>query len=182
MNLLYEPKFLDPEKTLFAAGLTKGQSIADLGAGSGFYSLAAGKLVGERGMVYAVDVLESALDHLAAEARVKEIRNVKLLRCDLEQPRSCLSIPEGSLDYVLLANLVHQIKNRKELFQEVYRLLKTGGKLIALEWNDEPTVLGPQVADRLPPAVLIKLATQTNLKEAGRLPTDNYHYGLMFIK
>ncbi|OGE82353.1 MAG: hypothetical protein A3B10_02640 [Candidatus Doudnabacteria bacterium RIFCSPLOWO2_01_FULL_44_21] len=182
-KFLFEPpKFLDPEKTLFAAGLTSGQTLADLGAGSGFYVMAAGKIVGERGSVFAVDILESALDHIAAEARVKGLRNVKMIRCDLEQASSCSGIPTGSLDYVLLANTLHQIKNRKGLLTEVYRLLKTGGKLIALEWNDQPSPIGPQIADRLAPTEIVKLASQTNLKELGMLPVDIYHYGLMFIK
>ena len=182
-NFLFEPpKFLDPERTLFAAGLMAGQSLADLGAGSGFYVFAAGKILGDQGAVYAVDILETALEHISAAGRMNGLRNVKTLRCDLEQARSCLSIPEGTMDYVLLANIVHQLKNQKELFIESYRLLKTGGKLIVLEWNDQPGPIGPTAAERVSPGAIAQLAKQVNLKEAGQLPTDNYHYGLMYIK
>lgn len=182
-NFLYQPqKFLDPERTLFAAGLSAGQSLADLGTGSGFYVIAAGKIFGDSGLVYAVDIIESALDHIAAEARVRGLRNVRTLRCDLETPECCRTIPTGSLDYVLLANIVHQIKNRKGLLAEAYRILKTGGKLIVIEWNDQPSPIGPQVGERLDPKAIIKLADAAHLKEAGDLPADNYHYGLMFIK
>ena len=51
-------KFLDPEKVLFHSGLTKAQTVVDLGTGSGFYAVAASKIVGERGRVYVFDILE----------------------------------------------------------------------------------------------------------------------------
>jgi ubiquinone/menaquinone biosynthesis C-methylase UbiE len=182
-KFLFEPpRFLDPEKTLFAAGLSAGQTLADLGAGSGFYVMAAGKIVGERGAVYAVDILETALDHIAAQARLQGLRNVKSLHADLEQSGTLADIPTGSLDCVLLANILHQIKNRQQLLAESYRVLKTGGKLIALEWNDEASPIGPQISDRVPAKVMKTLATACAFKEAGELPVDHYHYGLMFIK
>jgi ubiquinone/menaquinone biosynthesis C-methylase UbiE len=183
-NFIFQPatKFLDPEKILFAAGLSAGQVVADLGTGSGFYSVAAGKIVGDQGLVYAVDILDTALDHVSAEGRLKGLRNLKTFRCDLEQSNSCRIIPTGSVDLVILATIVHQIKDQSALFTEAYRLLKTGGKLIAVEWNDQPSPIGPAALDRIQPANFIKLAKQTSFKQAGALATDTYHYGLVFIK
>src|SRR5258708_33097125 len=111
-NFVFDPssKFLDPDKLLFASGRSAGQSVADLGTGSGFYALAAAKIVGDAGLVYSCDILESALDHVAAEARVKGVRNLKTFRTDLEQSNSCLQIPTGSVALVILANLLHQLQ------------------------------------------------------------------------
>ncbi|HTL39226.1 MAG TPA: class I SAM-dependent methyltransferase [Methylomirabilota bacterium] len=182
-KFLFEPpKFLDPQRTLFAAGLTSGQVLADLGAGSGFYVIAAAKIVGPQGTVYAVDILETALDHIAAEARLNGLHNIKTIHCDLENANSCTAIPAGSLDYVLLGNIAHQLKKQAEIFKEAYRLLKTGGKLIVLEWNDQPSPIGPSVHERLMPNAVSKFASKVSFKDAGPLPTDMYHYGLMFIK
>lgn len=183
-NFVFDPgaKFLDPEKTLFATGLSAGQIVADLGTGSGFYTLAAGKIVGEQGLVYAVDILETSLDHCMAEGRLKGLRNLKTLHADLEQADSCQSIPTGSVDLVIFANVLHQIKNQAGLFAEGYRMLKTGGKLLIIEWNDQPSPIGPVAAARIAPAQIKTLAKQTALKDAGVLNTDPYHYGLMFIK
>lgn len=183
-SLVFDPshKFLDPEKLLFSAGLTAGQIVADLGTGSGFYTLAAGKIVGEQGLVYSTDILETALDHVAAEGRLKGLRNLKTFRCDLEQASSCLTIPTGTVDMVILANITHQLKNQTALFAESYRVLKTSGKLVVVEWNDQPAGFGPSASDRVSVDQIRKLAGQAVLKEAGTLPTDPYHYGLMFIK
>lgn len=183
-NLVFNPdiKFLDPEKVLFNTGLGTNQTLIDLGAGSGFYTLAAGKLVGEQGSVCSVDILPQALDHIAAIARLKGLRNIKTLQTDLEQIGSCQKLPAGEADVVLFANIVHQIKNKDNLFAEAYRLLKTGGKLAVIDWNDQASLIGPPPADRILEEEIIKLARKAVFKEAGRLKTDQYHYGLMFIK
>jgi ubiquinone/menaquinone biosynthesis C-methylase UbiE len=185
MNKLnYDPtrKFLDPEKALFAAGLSAGQTFVDFGSGSGFYTLAAGKIVGEQGVVHSIDILESALDHISAEARLKNIRNIKPLVCDLEKKDACSSIPAGSADLVLFANITHQIKNRKGLFAEAYRLLKSGGKLLVIEWNDQPGPIGPVASDRISVIEIMDAAKQATFKHAGDIRVDHYHNGLTFIK
>jgi ubiquinone/menaquinone biosynthesis C-methylase UbiE len=175
-------KFLDPEKVLFAAGLNSGQVLADLGAGGGFYSFAASKIVGDTGSIYAVDVLEPTLDHVASEARVKGLRNIKTIRADLENPDGLSEIPTGSVDMVLFANILHQIKDKKSLLAIAYRLLKTHGRLVVIEWNDQPSPIGPTPEDRIPSSEVSKLISSSNLKQAGMLATDAYHYGLIFIK
>jgi len=175
-------KFLDPERILFAAGLGAGHAFADLGAGSGYYSLAGAKIVGEQGVVYSVDVLETALDHIAAESRLKNVRNIKTLACDLEQANACKQIPTGGVDVVLLSNITHQITNRQNLYAECYRMLKTGGKLVVLEWNDHHGPLGPLQTHRVSESDISALAKAASLKPAGKLEVDSYHYGLMFIK
>ncbi len=183
-KFVFDPtrKFLDPERILFAAGLTASQNFADLGSGSGFYSLAAGKIVGEQGLVYSVDILESTLEHIVAEARLKGLRNIKTLMCDLEKPASCSQIPVGTLDMALFANITHQIKNRTNLFAEAYRLLKTGGKLVVIEWNEQPSPIGPIASERIKESEVSTNALKSGFKAAGNLSVDPYHYGLMFIK
>jgi len=183
-NFLFDPsaKFNDPEKILFAAGLSSGQTFADYGAGSGFYTFAAGKIVGEQGAVFAVDILQTALDHIAAEARLKGLRNIKTVRADLEDTQALKAIPVGSVDVVLFSNITHQINNKSVLFTEAYRSLKTGGKLLVIDWNETPSPIGPPATSRLSALEVGKLALDSHLKAAGELPSDIYHYGLMFIK
>lgn len=174
-------KFNNPEKILFAAGLSQGQVFADFGAGSGFYSFVAGKIVGDNGLVFAVDVLQTALDHIAAEARLQGLRNVKTIHGDLEKEGS-LNIPTGSVDVVLFSNITHQINDKLKLFATAYRVLKTGGKLLVIDWNDLPSPIGPPAAVRIKATEVTELAVKTHMQPAGHLPADNYHYALTFIK
>jgi len=183
-NLHLSPslKFNNPEKILFAAGLAARQTFADFGAGSGFYSFAAGQVVGEHGLVFAVDVLQTALDHIAAEARLQGLRNIKTVRADLEKDKSVDGIPLGSVDVVLFSNITHQIHDKTKLFATAYRVLKTGGKLLVIDWNDSPSPIGPPATARVSATEVEALSTKTHLKPAGHLPSDSYHYALMFIK
>lgn len=183
-KFVFDPtrKFLDPERVLFAAGLALSQTFADFGSGSGFYSLGASKIVGEQGSVYSVDILESALDHVVAEARLKGLRNIKTMICDLEQVEACKQISAGTVDMALFANITHQIKNRPNLFAEAYRILKTGGKLVVIEWNEQPGPIGPIASERISELEVTMAAKKSGFKSAGRLTVDPYHYGVMYIK
>lgn len=175
-------KFIDPERVLFAAGLTAGQTVADFGAGSGYYTFAAGKIVGDQGSVLAVDVLEATLEHVSAEARLKGLRNIRTVRADLEQENSLATVPSGSVDMVVFANILHQIKNQKSIMAQAYRLLKTGGKLVLIEWNQSHSPIGPPAIERIHEADAVSTAGGASFKPAGTFATDSYHYGLMFIK
>lgn len=183
-NFIYEPgkKFLNPDRILFQAGITVGQTCVDLGAGSGYFTIAAGQAVGTSGIVYSVDILESALNHITAEARMKGIRNLKTIRTDLEFANSLDTISTGSCDCVMFVNILHQIAHKKELVEMTYRLLKTGGKVLVIDWNNEPFPLGPQASDRISDETVKKLMSNANLKLTSHLDTDMYHYGLLFIK
>jgi ubiquinone/menaquinone biosynthesis C-methylase UbiE len=177
----YNKAFLDPEKVLFRSGLSAGQTVADLGAGSGFYALAAAKVVGNNGKVYVVDILESSLAHVSADARLKMIKNIQTIQADLE--RSNLTpIPDGSCDLVILANLLHQLKNNKNLLTQAYRILKTKGKLLVVDWSDKPSPIGPKSDERISEEAAKKLLSAAGLKLEASVETDTYHYGLIFIK
>ncbi|OGE73605.1 MAG: hypothetical protein A3I07_01080 [Candidatus Doudnabacteria bacterium RIFCSPLOWO2_02_FULL_42_9] len=175
-------KFIDPEKVLFAAGLTSNQTVADFGAGSGFYSLAAAKIVGDGGMVYSLDIQEPVLDHIAAEARLKKLRNIRTIQADLEQKEAIKEIPAGTVDLVLLVNISHQLKNLVNIYAEAYRVLKSGGKVLVVEWNDQPGPVGPTSGTRITESEVSKAAIKATFKPAGTLHVGSYHYGLIFIK
>ena len=78
-DFLYSPgnRFIDPYKVLVAAGLKLGSIIGDFGAGAGFYATAAGQIVGDKGLVYAIDIQEAPLKNIASEARLQNLRNMK---------------------------------------------------------------------------------------------------------
>lgn len=184
MSFVYNPnnKFLDPAKVLFQAGLAASQIVADLGSGNGFFALAAGKIVGPSGKVYAVDILADALDFTTTDARIAGLTNIQTLRCDLELPHACVSINEGSADMVIFSNIVHEIVNKINLFAEAYRLLKSGGKLLIVEWSDQASPIGPPQATRVKRLEVERLARDSNFKLDKIVETDQYHYGLVFIK
>jgi ubiquinone/menaquinone biosynthesis C-methylase UbiE len=183
-NVSYDPskKFLNPDRLLMRAGIMVGQVVADLGAGAGYFSIAAGKIVGNNGEVFSVDVLESALEHVNADARMQNVHNIRSLRADLELPHSLDKIVTGTCHAVLMINILHQIKNKQNLFNHAYRLLHTGGKLLVVDWNDQPFPVGPRAEDRISEEQVDSLAQKCHLKLTSRTEADPYHYSMIYIK
>src|SRR3989344_5278301 len=125
-------KFLDPEKLLFSVPVTSDMVVADFGCGNGYYSVAAAKIVGKKGQVYALDILEDALSQTATLAKLNSIPNITTRQCDLEKLGAC-QIPDTSCDFAIISSILHQLENKENVIREAYRVLKTGGKLIVVD-------------------------------------------------
>ncbi|MBX4187881.1 MAG: class I SAM-dependent methyltransferase [Candidatus Doudnabacteria bacterium] len=173
-------KFLNPKTVLFQAGLKSGEVVADLGTGSGFYSLAAAEIVGGNGQVHAADVKDSALDHLAAEARLKGMKVIRTYHCDLDEEELACKVPEGECDMVVMANIMHEVESRKNLIKHGYGMLKTGGRLLIVDWNGQPGPIGPQSEKRISEGETRKLLESSSFKFIKNIETDEYHFGMVF--
>lgn len=159
-----------------------GEKVADLGCGAmGFFVIQAAKLVGNQGLVYAIDVLKEVLSSVAGRAKVEGVSNVKTVWSDLEK-YGATNIPAESLDAALLINTLFQTKNHLEVMREAVRLLKEGGRLLIVEWEKNPTPFGPSTALRISPEKIKEMATSLNLELSQEFKAGNFHYGLIFIK
>lgn len=174
------PQFINPAAVVAQAGFAPGQSLADLGCGSGFYVLPAAQIVGDAGRVYAVDVLEDKLSATASIAKHYGYKNVSVLKADLEKP--LLAIEPGSCDGVILASILHEIESRENLLKNVYRVLKTGGRALLVEWKKELTPLGPAMEKRLSQGEAESLMGRMGLRKEKEIVADGYHYALVFVK
>jgi predicted methyltransferase len=175
-------KFLDPESVMFLAGLKPNQTVTDFGAGSGYYALAAAKIVGHNGMVNVVDIKEESLDHLSGEARMRGYKQIKTYQMDLDLPKLSKQIPVGYSDMVVLANILHEITVPENLLAHSYAMLKTGGLLLVVDWNDQPGPIGPPAEKRLHPSNVKKQIESCSLKYIKDIPTDAFHFAMVFEK
>lgn len=173
-------RFLDPSKILAYAGLEKGMTVADLGCGNGFYPVAAGKLVGDTGIVYAVDVKNEALEATISAAKQLQLKNVYTIRHNLEHPG--VAIKDNSCDAVILSGIMHLTKLQKNVLRETYRVLKTGGKIVVIEWKKENLPFGPSFASRVSEEEMEQMLAQTGFRFQHVMPADYYHYALVFVK
>jgi ubiquinone/menaquinone biosynthesis C-methylase UbiE len=174
------PKFIDPGTVVSYVGLKTGNVVADLGCGAGFFAVAAARVVGNSGTVYAVDVQDSKLAATQSAAKQYNLNNIITMKADLDKP--FLEVPEGQCDVVIMASILHEIDSREELLKNVYRLLKTGGKILAVEWKKVQTPFGPDMAKRLSPEELAAELTALGIKHEAEVPADSYHYASVFIK
>lgn len=180
MNTSTRLRFLDPLQILAYAGFTKGETIADFGSGNGFYPVAAARCVGPEGTVYAVDVKPEALEATTSAARHENIKNINTIRHDLEFPG--VEIPENSCDAVILAGILHLSKLQKNVLRESYRVLKTGGKVVVIEWKKEHLPFGPDISKRLSESAVQDLMVRGGFKYESEIPADHFHFAQIYIK
>jgi ubiquinone/menaquinone biosynthesis C-methylase UbiE len=103
-------------------GISEGMTILDYGCGPGGFSIAAAKLVGPKGKVYALDIQPLALEMVSKEADVENLRQIRTTV-------STEGIPPQSVDVVLLYDILHEIMENTTIFKEIHRVLKKTGLL-----------------------------------------------------
>ncbi len=173
-------KFINPQNVVSQMGLKNGQTVADFGSGSGFFAVAAAKFVGNTGRVIAVDVQQPKLTATLSSATQQGFKNVEVLQTNLDVP--IVGIPDASCDAVILASILHQVHHRDMLLKNAYKVLKTGGLMLVVEWKSEHTIFGPSTEVRLPEDQLENELAKLGLHKVKSIPADMYHYALVFKK
>ena len=123
----------DCRMMLKSLGLKPGQTVCDMGCGNGFYTLQLARLVGPRGLVYAVDIQPEMLQMLvrnAAEARLANIRPVLGTPID---PR----LPAGEIDMMLCVDVYHEFSHPEAMLAKIKESLAPGGHLVLVEFRGE---------------------------------------------
>lgn len=158
-----------------------GNRVADLGAGGGLFTLQAARLVGDQGEIYAVDIMKSMLSDIESKARMANLYNIKTVWSNIEI-LGATKIPEDTLDFVLLINILFQSQATDKMLNEAARLLKSGGKMLIIDWSAANTGMGPKDDKQIDPNNIINQAKSTNLVLEQQFVAGQYHFGLIFIK
>jgi ubiquinone/menaquinone biosynthesis C-methylase UbiE len=175
------PRFAHPVRNVASLGITPGMKVADFGSGSGAYVLAIAEALCGSGHVYAVDVQRGLLRRMKNEAHKRGFRNVEVVWGDLEQPGGS-KIADGELDTVLISNLLFQAEERGVILEEAYRVLKTHGRLIIVDWGDSFRAMGPREEDVVKKGTALSLAEKSGFRPESEFHAGAHHYGLIFRK
>lgn len=172
---------MNPDKVVDTFGISQGMKVADFGCGAGYFTISLAQRAGESGKVYALDVVESALDNVKAKARVNGLNNIETIRANLEVLGNS-GLADGSQDIVLLANILFQSNKKEDILDEGKRILKSGGKLVIIDWKKGTGGFGPPDDLRLDQS-----GTEELTKNKGfvyECPTDagQFHFGITFRK
>lgn len=173
--------FSDPQKILEQFGLHEGQVVADLGAGSGFYSLTAARMVGGAGRVYSVDVQEDLLSKIKNTARQGRLLNVEVVHGDMEK-QGGTRLREQCADAAIASNVLFQIEQKDDFMDEVKRILKPSGRLLLVDWTDSFDGMGPQAEQVINQVDAKALAEKHGFSYVTALDAGDNHYGLVFRK
>jgi ubiquinone/menaquinone biosynthesis C-methylase UbiE len=148
-----------PDEVVAALKIPDGASVADIGAGTGYFSRRFSRVVGERGVVYAVDLEPNMLRYIAKRARTEGQRNVVPV---LAQPDSPM-LPPRSVDLVFICDTIHHIENRDRYYRLLREDLRPGGRLVIVDFKKDASVTeGPPPEMRIDRAEL-----ESELSRAG---------------
>lgn len=173
-------EFINPEELLKEVGLQQGAVVADFGCGNGHYVVAAARLTGNRGLVYGFDILEEALSQTATLAKLRGVRNVTTKQCDLERFQST-GLADFTCDLVILSSVLHQATKRQEVVREAYRVLKSGGKVLVVDW-DRDTLLGPLTSERIKKEDVRALLEQFGFRPLKDMKAGSFHFAILYGK
>ncbi len=130
----------EPDKALDALGPLTGLTLADVGAGSGYFTVRLAARVGAKGRVYANDLQPEMLKMLAARLARENVRNVTLVQGAIDDPK----LPPASIDLALMVDVYHEFSEPQKMLRAMRAALKPGGRLVLLEYRKEdPDVPDP---------------------------------------
>ena len=126
--------FTDPIKNLKTLQIRDNDIVADLGAGTGFYAVPAGKLA-PRGKVYAVELQKDYLLAIQRKTQDARLSNVELISGDVEKIGGT-KLGDGIADKAICSNILFQVEDKEQFIEETRRILKPGGKVLLVDWAE----------------------------------------------
>lgn len=180
IGALEDPKrdaYQKPQEVMMALGLKPGEVIADIGAGSGYFTFRLAHHLGDKGKVYAVDVSPDMVLHVNRRVRELKVNNVVSILADPDDPL----LPDASVNRFFFCDSWHHIENRTKYLSLMTKMLKPGGEIVMIDFHKKELPVGPPLKMKIAREDLIKQMESSGFrltKEHTFLP---YQYFLVFV-
>src|SRR3989344_2541962 len=180
-NPLHTGGFLNPDSIVNEFGVRERMSIADFGSGASYFTILMAERAGKEGRVYALDIMESALDSVREKAKAAGLENIEMIRTNLEVVGSS-GLADQSQDIVLLANILFQSDKKSDIVKEAKRVLRDNGSLIIIDWKKGANGFGPPDRLRTDDEAMRSLATGEGMIFDKVFNAGQFHFGMIFKK
>lgn len=179
IGALEDPKrdaYQKPHEVLTALNLKPGEVIADIGAGSGYFTFRLSHFVGDKGKIYAVDISPDMILHINRRIRELKATNVVSILADPDDPL----LADRSVNRFFFSDSWHHVENQAKYLSLMKRMLKPRGEIVMIDFHKKELPIGPPLKMKIAREDLIK-QMETNgfrlIKEHTFLP---YQYFLVF--
>lgn len=163
---------LPAEKVVEYLRLKKEDTVADLGAGNGYFTLPIAKK--NTHQVYAVDIEPKMLHLLKGAAEKEALENIQFIQSDLEN----IPLQDQSVDKVMAAFVIHEASDISKALIEASRILKSDGTLMIIEWEAVETENGPALGEKISAQEMVKLLEQVGFSSVV-FHFNKVHYGIL---
>ena len=144
-----------PAKLMEALDIKAGSVVADVGAGTGYFTFRLAEKVGPKGKVLAVEIQKEMLELITRKMRKLKSENIEMILGTETDPK----LPEGKVDLILMVDVYHEFSHPFEMTQAMVKALKPGGRLVFVEYRLED--------DKVPIKLVHKMTERQVLKEMG---------------
>ena len=180
IGMLEDPKrdaYQRPHEVLMALAIKPGEAIADIGAGSGYFTFRLAHHVGDKGKIYAVDVNPEMIVHLNRRIRELKAMNVTAILADPDDPL----LADNSIDRFFFSDSWHHIENQTKYLSKIKKMLKPSGEVVMIDFHKKELPVGPPIQMKIDREDLIRQMGSNGFrltKEHTFLP---YQYFLVFM-
>jgi ubiquinone/menaquinone biosynthesis C-methylase UbiE len=163
---------LDPASIFEKLELKAEMVFADLGCGTGFFSIPAARRVKK---VFALDIAQEMLDILRENIKKEKITNIEVILSG----ESSIPLSNKSIDILFMANVFHELEDKSALLREVKRVLKMNGRLMIIDWKKMEMDFGPPLQERLDEKEVIDTCYGAGFEFLERSNVGPYNYLLI---
>jgi ubiquinone/menaquinone biosynthesis C-methylase UbiE len=164
-----------PEQIMDALHVADGSTVADIGAGAGFFTIRLAQRVGPKGIVYAQDVQSLMLDAIRRRVQREGLRNVQTVQAHADDP----NLPARALDAILMVDAYQEVANRVLYLRNLAHALKTRGRIGIVNWKPGRGGPGPdEPNERVERSVVEADAKAAGLRVVGE---ENLRYQYLLV-
>lgn len=165
-----------PDAIMDELGIAEAAVVADIGAGSGWFTIRLARRVGPNGVVFAQDVQPEMLAAISRRVTAEGLANVRPVLGRGSDPR----LPAGVLDVALMVDAYHEIVDRVPLLRNLAKSLKPGGRIGVIDFRREGSGPGPAIEERVSPETVVSDARKAGLRLLSQPTFLPYQYFLIF--
>ena len=167
-----------PGKLLEALQLKPSDVVADIGAGSGYFTFRLAERVGPKGKVLAVDIQPEMLDLIRQRMKERKLTNIEVIRGTETDPK----LPAGAVDLILMVDVYHEFNYPWEMTTAMVKALKPGGRLVFVEYRLEDPAVPIKLVHKMAQKQVLKEMAPHPLRWTGTIETLPRQHIIIFKK
>lgn len=165
-----------PAEVVAALHIAAGQAVADIGSGSGYFTLPFARAVGPKGKVFAVDIEPGMIEHVRKRAREERAEAIEPVLAAPDDPK----LPPGSTDLVFICDTWHHIGGRVAYLRRLRPDLRPGARVAIVDFDKRPLPVGPPPEEKLAREEVVNEFREAGFSLAEEQTFLPYQYFLVF--